>query len=81
MKTNALRHVDEFELNYGIEILAVPEEYQDDGNVTLGKPNWVELGDITRDDVLPREMWDAVWDAIEDKCKIEDVQRRKAAGL
>jgi hypothetical protein len=57
----------------------VPEEFHDDGTMTLGKPHWVEMGDVIKDDVMPHEVWDAVYDAIEKKCKAEDKQRRKAA--
>src|SRR5688572_11227628 len=45
-KAKALRIVDEFRLMYHIEILAVPEEFHDDGTQTLGKPYWVMLGDL-----------------------------------
>jgi hypothetical protein len=66
-------------LAYHLELLAVSEEFHDDGTMTLGKPHWVEMGDVIKDDVMPHEVWDAVYDAIEKKCKAEDKQRRKAA--
>jgi hypothetical protein len=36
--------------------------------------------DFTEDDVLPHEAWDAVIDAVDEKCKAEDAKRRRAAG-
>jgi hypothetical protein len=66
---------------YHIELQAVPEEHHDDGTVTLGTPRWIEMTDFTEDDVLPHEAWDAVIDAVDEKCKAEDADRRRAAGL
>jgi hypothetical protein len=63
--------------SYQLEILAVPQEYHDDGPVTEGTPYWITLGDVTASDVLPNEMWDAVLDAIDEKCKTEDAERRQ----
>jgi hypothetical protein len=37
------------------------------------------MEDITRGDVLPHEAWNAVDDAIDEKCKAEDAARRLAA--
>ena len=67
--------------SYHLEVLAIPEEFHDDGTVTEGTPHWERLGDIIADDVLPHEMWDAVIDAVDEQCKAEDMQRRRAAGL
>jgi hypothetical protein len=64
---------------YHLEVLAVPEEHHDDGTMTLGEPYWVEMGDIAGNDVLPHEVWDAVIDAIDNKCKAEDAERRRVA--
>ena len=66
---------------YHIELQAVPEEYDDDGTMTFGTPRWIEMTDLTEDDVLPHEAWDAVIDAVDEKCKAEDAKRRRAAGL
>jgi hypothetical protein len=57
--------------------LAVPEEFHDDGTITEGKPHWVKMEDIIRNDVVPHEMWDVVLDAIEEKSKAEDADRRR----
>ena len=64
---------------YHLEVQAVPQEYHDDGTMTLGEPHWVKMEDITRGDVLPHEAWNAVDDAIDEKCKAEDAARRLAA--
>ena len=50
--------------SYHFEVAAVPEEHERDGTVTLGEPYWVQMHDITRDDVLPHDVWDAVLDAL-----------------
>ena len=44
-------------------------------------PRWVQLTDLVEINVLPREFWDRIEGAIGKKCKAEDVQRRRAAGL
>jgi hypothetical protein len=53
----------------------------DDGTVTLGTPRWVEMTDLASDDLLPHEAWDAVLDAVDEQCKVEDAERRRAASL
>jgi hypothetical protein len=66
--------------SYRIEMQAVPTETWDgDGEPILGTPYWVSLEDITQHDVLPNAFWDAVMDAIDAKCKVEDAERRTAA--
>jgi hypothetical protein len=65
--------------SYQIEMQAEPEDQDGDGNPIPGTPCWVVVGDITQDDVLPSAVWEAVIDAIDAKCKIEDVERRAAA--
>jgi hypothetical protein len=65
--------------SYRIEMQAEPEDQDGDGNPIPGTPYWVVVGDITQDDVLPSAVWEAVIDAIDAKCKIEDVERRAAA--
>ena len=57
----------------------MPDEYDDDENVVEGEPYWVRLGDITEDDVLPNEVWDHILDAVDEKCKAEDAERRQSA--
>ena len=66
--------------SYRIEMQAVPvEDWDGEGNPIPGTPYWVSLEDITQNDVLPNEVWDAVIDAIDAKCKVEDAERRTAA--
>jgi hypothetical protein len=65
--------------SYQLEIQAVPQEYHDDGTMTLGAPQWASMSDLTGDNVLPHEAWDAVIDAIDEQCKAEDAKRRLAA--
>jgi hypothetical protein len=62
-----------------LHLQVVPEEFHDDGTITEGKPHWVKMEDIIRDDVVPHEMWDVVLDAIEEKSKAEDADRRRRA--
>ena len=64
---------------YHIELQAVPEEHHDDGTVTFGTPPWIDMTDLTEDDVLPHEARDAVIDAVDEKCNAEDAERRRAA--
>jgi hypothetical protein len=65
--------------SYTFHIHAVPEEFHGDGTVTEGRRHWVKMEDIIRDDVVTHEMWDAVFDAIEEKSKAEDAERRRQA--
>ena len=52
-----------------VKFLNVPEE---DGN--LGEPAWEEV------DILEiGAVWNAVEDAIEERCKVEDTERRRVA--
>jgi hypothetical protein len=54
-----------------VEFLTVPEE---DGD--LGDPEWEEI------DILGiGEVWNVIEDAIEEKCRAEDVERRRIAAL
>jgi hypothetical protein len=65
--------------HYHIELQAVPEEHHDDRTITFGTPRWVEMTDLVSDDVLPHEAWDVVLDAVDEKCKAEDAERRRVA--
>ena len=35
----------------------------------------MRLEEITHDDVIPHKVWDAVIDAVDEKCKVEDAER------
>ena len=65
--------------SYQIEMQAEPEDQDGDGNPIPGTPYWVVLGDITQNEVLPNAFWDALIDAVDAKCKVEDAERRTAA--
>jgi hypothetical protein len=65
--------------SYQIEMQAEPEDQDGDGNPLPGTPYWVVLGDITQNEVLPNAVWEAVIDAVDAKCKVEDAERRTAA--
>jgi hypothetical protein len=65
--------------SYQIEMQAEPEDQDGDGNPLPGTPYWVVLGDITQNEVLPNVVWEAVIDAVDAKCKVEDAERRTAA--
>ena len=65
--------------SYRVEMQAVPvEDWDGDGNPIPGTPYWVSLSDITDNDVLPQAFWEAVMDAVNAKCKVEDAKRRAA---
>jgi hypothetical protein len=64
---------------YHVEVAAVPESDHEDGTTTFGTPYWVHLEDIAQSDVLPHSTWDALLDAIDEKCKAEDAERRRMA--
>jgi hypothetical protein len=64
--------------SYRVEMQAEPiEAWDGDDNPILGTPYWVSLEDITENDVLPNNFWEAVIDAIDAKCKVEDAERRR----
>ena len=64
---------------YHIELRAVPEEYDGDDNPIEGKPYWVQIDDITKDDIVPHEMFDVLLNAVDETCKVEDGERRRLA--
>jgi len=55
------------------------EDWDGEGSPVPGIPYWVSLEDITQNDVLPNAFWEAVVEAIDAKCKVEDDKRRAAA--
>jgi hypothetical protein len=65
--------------SWHIELLAVPQEQDEDGNFVDLEPYWMRLEELTRDDIIPTEVWDAVLDAVDDKSRAEDVERRRMA--
>src|SRR5262245_44168317 len=64
---------------YHIEVAAAPQQDHEDGTTTFETPYWVHLEDLAHNDVLPFEMWDALLDAVDDKCRAEDAERRRVA--
>lgn len=62
--------------SWHLELAAVPEEYDEDDNPIEGMPYWVELEDLIKEDVLPHDIWDHILDAVDEKCKAEDAERR-----
>jgi hypothetical protein len=45
------------------------------------EPHWVQMEDLAEKDILPGEVWDRLRDTIDEKCKVEDAKRRRAADL
>jgi len=62
-----------------IKLQAVPQEQDDEGNWIDLKSYWMDLEELTRDDIIPTEVWDVLLDAVDDKCRIEDAERRRVA--
>jgi hypothetical protein len=62
---------------YHIELAAVPEVYESDG-WKKAAPEWFQTEDMVHGGVLTEEIWEAVDDAIDEKCKAEDAERRGA---
>src|SRR4029450_3304268 len=46
-------------------------DWDGEGKPIPGTPYWASLEDITENDVLPNDFWEAVIDAIDAKCKVE----------
>jgi len=77
---------------FGMSILTVPEdegyELGEDDEVDETdfkhddppKPEWVTFDGVYHLGVLNRKIWDAIDDAIEEQCRVEDAKRRKGAG-
>jgi hypothetical protein len=57
-----------------LHALTVPEEHDGEAG-----PEWLEVSDILQAGVLPSEIVDGLSDAIEDQCRKEDAERRRAA--
>jgi hypothetical protein len=75
-KKNGLCVADIPETMLSLEILAMPREFHEDGTVTDKAPYWVEANEILDDDLFP-DLTDALCDAIDDRCKSEDEERRR----
>ena len=65
--------------SWQIELLAVPQEQDEGGNFVDLEPYWMKLEELTRDDIIPTEVWDVLLDAVDDKCRAEDAERRRVA--
>lgn len=44
-------------------------------------PTWTSIGDLGKDGALPRTVWDRFDELIDERCKAEDLDRRRAAYL
>ena len=66
-------------LSWQIELHAVPQEQDEEGNFVDQEPYWMKLEELTRDDIIPTEVWDVLLDAVDDKCRTEDAERRRIA--
>ena len=56
------------------------EELDDEDPDDPKPPAWVSL-DLARDGMLPREVWERLYELIDEKCKAEDLERRRAKGM
>jgi hypothetical protein len=65
--------------NYHIEVLAVPEARDEDSDVIADRPYWMSVEDLNRDDIVPIDVWDSLLDLVDDKCRMEDAERRRVA--
>ena len=65
--------------SWQIELHAVPQEQDEEGNFVDLEPYWMKLEELTRDDIVPTEVWDVLLDAVDEKCKVEDAERRRIA--
>jgi len=72
LKKRAL-HVGWPGLSLSISVLPVPQPEDDDQS-----PTWVDQ-DINENGVMAEEFWDALHDAIEERCNAEDAARRLSA--
>jgi hypothetical protein len=78
-------------LTYGMSLLTVADEPDPDEEVVELEglkedpddpraPAWVKL-DLMRDGMLPRQVWNRIYDLIDEKCQAEDQARRRKLGL
>jgi len=58
-----------------LEVLAIPSDGTGDD-----EPEWVEVNDLCQLGVFSHAMGDAIDGAIEQQCRVEDAERRNAAG-
>jgi hypothetical protein len=74
LKKNALRVVDNSGTAFYIEILAMRQEFHEDGTVTDEESYWARVTAII---ALFDDLTDALCVAIDDQCWSEDEERRK----
>jgi hypothetical protein len=65
--------------SYHLEVAAVADNKDEDGNEMEGVPYWRRLEEHTRDDIVPTRMCDPLLDAVDAHCRAEDARRRKIA--
>jgi hypothetical protein len=75
LKTKCLETNDAYRGTYHIELLTVADR----GARPRGSPRWVDMRDLIADDVVNRSVYDAILDAIEEQCRVEDLERRRVA--
>jgi hypothetical protein len=75
LKTRSLQTNDAVSTTYQIEVLSVPDRRA----TPRGNPHWVNMQDLIANDVLNNSVYDAVQDAIEEQCRVEDAERRRVA--
>jgi len=58
---------------WSLFVLTVPDEEDDE------RPTWVKLNDLSEGGIIPGDVWEHLYDAIDDQCKAEDAKRRLGA--
>ena len=61
-----------------MSVLTVPED-EEAGEADPFEPEWVDVNVVSHLGVLNQAIWDAIEDAIETQCKLEDAKRRERA--
>lgn len=66
------------------QVEAVPEDWTgetaDDAKLIYLAPVWTSIGELAQDGVLNDDMWNAIYDRIDEHCKGLDAERRRDAG-
>ena len=62
------------------EAVEPAEEMDDDDPEDPRPPAWVPL-DLARDGMLPRAVWERIYEMIDAECKTIDIERRRTKGM